>query len=333
MLSAIKDGLAGTRRSYGLVFLLLGVNLGMAACLAIPFSNRMEKDLANTGSAESMMYGFDFSWWSQWSEKQAGFAGNFGPDILGTGFAFKNLDLLLRGHLPAGLFSRQREEENGDRDNGRGPALDPAILVLGLGYLVLQVFLTGGLLGVLRSDQGSWTFRGLLQGSGFYFGRLLRIAMLALLADFILFRLNLPFAGWADGHAREAVSEASAMAWTLGRHALLLLALLAVHMVSTYAKVIVVLEERSSAILALLSALSFCARNLARAAGLYGLIALASVLLLALWNALDGAWAVTGYKTQIVALLLAQALVLGRIALRLTLLGGQLSLYRRFSSL
>ena len=332
MLSAIKDGLAGIRRSYGLVFLLLGVNLGLAAGLAIPFSNQMKKDLAKTGSAESMMYGFDFSWWSQWSEKQTGFAGNFGPDMLGAGFAFKNLDLLLRGQLPAGLFARQREED-GENGNGGGPGLDPVILGLGLGYLLLQVFLTGGLLGVLRGDQGSWTLRGLLQGSGFYFGRLLRIAMLALLADFILFRLNLPFARWADDHAREAISGASAMAWTLGRHALLLLALLAVHMVSTYAKVIVVLEERSSALLAFVSALSFCARNLLRAAGLYGLIALASVLLLALWSTLDGAWTVTGYKTQLLALLLAQSLVLGRIALRLTLLGGQLSLYRRFSSL
>ncbi len=332
MLSAIKDGLAGARRSYGLAFLLLGVNLGLAACLAIPFANQMQKDLAQTGSAESMMYGFDFSWWSQWSEAQTGFAGNFGPDMLGTGFVFKNLDLLLKGQLPAGLFSR-RTEEGGGRGSRSGPALDPAILGLGLGYLLLQVFLTGGLLGVLRGDQGSWTMRGLLQGSGFYFGRLLRIALLALLADLILFRLNLPFARFIDNQAREAVSEATAMALTLGRHALLLLALLAVHMVSTYAKVMVVLEERSSAILAFLSALSFCARNLLPAAGLYGLIALAGVLLVAIWGALDGVLVVTGYKTQLLALLLAQGLVLGRIGLRLTLLGGQMSLYRRLAPL
>jgi hypothetical protein len=328
MLSAIKDGLAGTRRSYGLVFLLLGVNLGLAASLAIPFSNQMEKDLAKTASAESMMYGFDYSFWSQWSERQTGFAGNFGPDILGVGFAFKNLDLLLRGQLPAGVFSRLTEG-----GGGGGAALDPVILGLGLGYLLLQVFLTGGLLGVLRGEQGGWTLRGLLQGSGFYFGRLLRIALLALVVDLILFRLNVPVARWVDTQAREAVSEATAMTWALGRYALLLLGLLTVHMVSTYAKVIVVLEERSSAILAFLSAISFCARNLLRAAGLYGLIALSGILLLALWQALDGAWTVTGYKSQILALLLAQALVLGRIALRLMLLGGQLSLYRRFSSL
>jgi len=331
MLSAIKDGLAGIRRSYGLVVLLWVVNLALAACLAIPFSNQMEKDLAKTGSAESMMYGFDYSFWSQWSERQTGFAGNFGPDILGVGFAFKNLDLLLRGQLPAGIFSRLTEE--GEGGGGGGAALDPAILGLGLGYLVLQVFLTGGLLGVLRGEQGGWTLRGLLQGSGFYFGRLLRIALLALVVDLVLFRLNVPLARWTDTQAREAVSEATAMTWTLGRYALLLLALLAVHMVSTYAKVIVVLEERSSAILAFLSAISFCARNLLRAAGLYGLIALSGILLLALWHALDGAWTVTGYQSQILALLLAQALVLGRIALRLILLGGQLSLYRRLSSL
>ena len=53
-----------------------------------------------------------------------------------------------------------------------------------------------------------------------------------LLVDALVFALNVPLAGWADDRAREAVSETTAMAWLLGRHALLLLALLLVHMVS-----------------------------------------------------------------------------------------------------
>ncbi len=325
MLNALGDGLRGLRRSPGLVLLLLVVNLAAAAFLAVPFSNQLARDLAKSESAETMLYGFDTPWWSQWVEKQTGFASSFGPDILGKGFAFKNVDLLLKGHLPAGLFA-QRERD------GAGPPVDPVILGLGLAYLVLQVFLSGGILGVLRGDQGSWTLRGLLHGSGFYFGRMARVAVLALVADGLLFWLNSPLARWADGRAREAVSENAAAGWLFTRYAVLLVAILAVHMVSTYAKVIVVLEERSSAVLAFLSALTFCARNVLASAGVYGAVALGSVVLLFVWSGVDGAWTVTGYKTQILALFLTQALVGGRIALRLVLMGSQLSLYRRLAA-
>ena len=46
------------------------------------------------------MYGFDYDWWAQWSERQEGPPSALSPDILGTGFAFRNLELLLKG-VPA----------------------------------------------------------------------------------------------------------------------------------------------------------------------------------------------------------------------------------------
>lgn len=325
MLYAIQEGFRAVRRSWGLVALLLLVNLSLAAGLAVPLAGALERDLGKTGDAARMMYGFDYAWWSRWSEAQTGWTSSFGPDILGVGFAFKNLDLLLKGQLPGGLFARAEPE---DPDESDEEPLDPVILGLGVVYILVQTFLSGGILGVLRGAQGSWTVRGLVQGSGFYFGRFVRIALLALLADWVVFRLNAPFARWADHRALESVSEPTGLAWSLGRHALLLLALLFVHMLSCYAKVIVVLEERSSAVLAALSSLAFCLGNLRRAAGHYlSVVAMAVVLLLA-WNALDGLWLTTGYKTQLATLALAQALVAGSIGLRLALLGGQVALYK-----
>ena len=170
------------------------------------------------------MYGFDFDWWAEWSDGPRGPSSALSPDLLGTGFAFRNLELLLKGWLPAGLFAR----------DGRA-SLDPTILGLGALYLLLQVFLTGGLLGVFRAPRGGWTVRGLVHGSGFYFGRILRVSLLALAAAGVVFAANAPFARWVDGLAREAVSERTAIALALGRHALLLLALVLVHMVSSYA--------------------------------------------------------------------------------------------------
>jgi hypothetical protein len=119
------------------------------------------------------------------------------------------------------------------------------------------------------------------------------------------------------------------MGWLLGRHALLFLALCAVHLVAGYARVVTVLEERASALLAFVSGLAFCLRHPLRTAGQLALVGIAGVVLLASWHGLDSAWATTGYKTQAVTLLLAQGLVLGRIALRVGLQASQIALYRR----
>lgn len=327
----LRDGFRGVLRSWGLVFVVLAVNLALAAVLAVPLAGVLERDLRKTGAAADMLYGFDAAWWGQWNETQSGWSKSFGPEIFGVGFAFRNIELLLRGELPLGLMrSPPAGEEAGDAGAAVGGArLDGVILGLGALYLLVQTFLLGGILGVFRGELGSWTVRGLLHGSGFYFGRLLRVALVALLIDYVLFRLNAPFARWADARAREAVSENTAMAWALGRHALLLLALLAVNMLSSLAKVIVVLEERSSAILAWLSAVGFCAANLVRTVGHYASLVVLGFLLLGVWSFLDGRLETTGYKTQLLALLLAEALIVGRIALRLSLFAGQMALYRR----
>jgi len=322
MLFAIQEGFRAVRRSWGLALLLLVVNVCVAALLALPLAARLARDLENSQAAANMMYGFDYAWWSHWSERQPGWAKAFAPDFFGAGFAFKNLDLLLRGQLPAGFFASPLGE-------AAGAGLDAVILGLGLLYLVLQTFLVGGVLGVLRSPQGSWTVRGLLHGSGFYFGRFLRLALLTLLAAWVVFQLNAPFARWADRQAEEAVSGRTALYWTVGHNAALLLALLFLNMVSSYAKVVVVLEERSSAILAFLSSLAFCLAQLRKTLGHYLALVGCGVVLVVAWNALDSRWDTVGYRTQLVTLLLAQAFVFGRIGLRLALLGGQVALYRR----
>jgi hypothetical protein len=321
MLQATRQGFLALRRSWSLAVLLLAVNVAAAMVLAAPLAGRLERELSHTEAGSTMMYGFDFPWWSRWSELQSGWTGSFAPDIFGVGLAFKNVDLLLRGQLPAGLLAAPRGE-------GSGATLDAVILALGAVYLLLQTFLAGGVLGALRAPQGSWTVRSLLHGSGFYFGRFLRLAALALLAAWATFQLHAPFARWADGQAQEAVSGATALWWTLGHNLVLLVAIGFLHVVSSYAKVIVVVEERSSAILAYLSSLSFCLANARKAFGHYLAMALLGGLLLLLWQALDGRWDATGYKTQLVTLLMAEGFLLARIGLRLALLGGQLALYR-----
>lgn len=326
MIAALVTGLRGVRRSFGLVFVALGANLALAALLALPLAGLLERDLQDTGAAREMLYGFDTAWWSRWSDGRDGFAAQFGPELLGLGSAFKNVDLLLRGELPLGLFRARQEPQSSAGTAASG--LDGVTLGVAALSLLLQTFLLGGFLTVLRGERGDWTLRGLIHGAGFYFGRLLRVALVALLLDFVLFRLYAPVARWADAQAREAVSENTAMAISLSRHALLLLLLLLVNVLSSLAKVIVVLEERSSALFAWLSAVGYLASHAGRTLGHYFALVAAGALLLLAWAALDARLVTTGYRTQLVALLLAQALLAGRIALRLSLFAGQIALLR-----
>jgi len=317
MLTALRDGFRTVGRNWGLVLVVLLANLAFALVLAVPLAQKLESDLAHRGASSEMMYGFDYDWWTRWSAEQRGPSSALGPDLLGTGFALRDLDLLLDGALPGGLFAR-----------GGRVSLDATTLGVGALYLLWQVFLAGGLLGVFRAPLGGWTIRGLAHGSGFYFGRMVRVSLLALAAAGAVFALNLPFGRWLDGLARDAVSERTALAITLGRHALLLLALVLVNMVSCHAKVLVVREERRSAVLACLSSLGFCARNLFAALGQYLAVLALGVGLVALFGALDGRLVVTGWRSQIVALVLFQAFLAARIALRLGLLASQVELQR-----
>jgi hypothetical protein len=316
MLTALRDGFRSVARNYGLVLTVLTTNLALALLLAAPLARQLRSDLDHRGASQGMLYSFDYDWWSRWTDEQEGYTTTFAPDILGRGFVLKSLDLLLKGGLPAGLFS------------GGEPAVDPLILGVGAVYLLVQVFLTGGLLGVFRAPHAGWTLRGLLHGSGFYFGRLVRLSLLSLALAGLVFALNVPFARWVDDRAREAVSEDTALALTLGRHVLLLTALLAVHMVSSYAKVIVVVEERLSAVLAFLTSLGFCTRNLVAAVAQYAVVIAAGIAVLGAFSVLDSRLGVYGWKTQLVALGLFQGFLAARIALRLGLLASQLELVR-----
>jgi hypothetical protein len=320
---ALRGGLRRVGRAWGLCVFLLAVNLGTALVLAVPLAAGLAGELHERPAGWAMMRGFDYAWWSRWSDAHPGWTSTLGPDLLGAGFALKNVDLVLEGQFPAALFARP------DADGKRAVLLDPLLLAVAAAYMLAQVFLNGGVLSVLRQARGGWTIRALLHGAGFYCGRFLRVWALMMIVLALLFAVYAPLASFADGQAREAVSERAAEAWLIGRRAVMLVALLFAHAVGTYARVIIVLEERSSAVLAVLSALAFALRHLlatlAVMAGMAGLVLVA----FGLWLAFDGAWATMGFVTQAPTLLAMQALVLGRITARLGLVGALMELYRR----
>ncbi len=301
-------------RNCGLVLLVLASNLGARARAGGALLQRScVRDLVHTGASSRMMYGFDYEWWSRFDASTHGFASAFAPDLAGIGFVYRNLDLLLRGAVPGGLFSG-------------GAGADPALLGLGLVYLAAaglphrrpdrRVPRARRRLDLPRPrPRQRLLFRPPAAREPAGAGRR-RPGVRGLRAPGAL----------DERLAEEAVSERSALAIVLGRSALLLVALVCVHAVSSFAKVIVVCEERRSAVLAVASSLGFCARNPGAVAGQYLALGVLGLALVALFSLLDGRLLVSGWSSQLVALALFEAFVAARIALRLGLLAGQVEL-------
>jgi hypothetical protein len=93
--------------------------------------------------------------------------------------------------------------------------------------------------------------------------------------------------------------------------------------------VLVVREERLSAVLALASSAGLCLRRFASAFGQYAVVFLFALVLLAVFAFVDARLAVTGYRTQLLAFVFFELFVAARIALRLGLLASQLELQER----
>jgi hypothetical protein len=312
----LAEGFRRMLRTPGLVFLVYATNLLFAALLALPLAGALESELASNPGAtlESGVL------WADWAQKQGGWMREFSPDILGSGGFFASLERLLGGAFPSGLFTSFSAFASGK--------VDGVLLGLGLAYLLVQSFFAGGLLGTYRAARGTWSPNGFFHGSAFYFGRMLRTSLVGLLFAALAFVLHAPVARLLTRISLPTTSETAALLLGFLAHALLLLLLLFVSTVTSYARVIVVAEERRSAVLAYLSAVAFaCGRNFPAAFG-HTLVMATLVALLALGWARGDALAEPIFPAVVV---LGQLVVAARIGLKLATLAGRYALFTRAS--
>jgi hypothetical protein len=306
-------------RAPALLLLLWLLNLGLAALLAIPLAIQLEASLLQRGASSDVLYGFDYDWWERWHADQDGYAAELQPRILGRARPLWNLELLLGGVLPLGLF---RGESS--------PGVAPLILGLGAGYALLQALLHGGILATLRRG-GGFDARGLLRATRFYSGRMLRLLLLSLLVLALGFTAVRGSALALEARAAASLSERDAGWWLLVARLPALALLLGTALISSWSRVILVAEERRSALLAWLQALGLCLRHPVPTVLLSSMALGIGMALVLAWALLEERIGVTGFRTQLVALLLGQVAIVARIGLRVAHAGGQLELYRRIA--
>ena len=217
----------------------------------------------------------------------AGWAAEFGAQAQGIGRTFTHEILGFGSTLSvvSGFFDAR--------------PLPPAIAGVAVAFAVVWTFLSGGILDRFARARPIRT-AAFFAACGVYFWRFLRLAVIIGAAYWALFAWLHPFLFgtlW-NRWTRDMSSEGSALGLRIGLYLVFALALALVSIVSDYAKVRAVVEDRRSMIGAVGAAMRFLRRRPFRAFGLYLMSAVASLVVMRLWySAAPAAWRRSAWRS------------------------------------
>ena len=309
-LDAFTTGLGRAGRAWRLVLLLWAVNLAVALPFAAAVAHELRGSLDRSRVHRDLLAGFDADWHGEFQAHAGPLAKTFGPELIGAGAFFENLERWWQGDLVS---------------------LPPVLVGAAIVYAVIWAFLLGGVierLGAGPYGAGAPGAAGFFGACGRSFFRFLRLVLLSGVLYYLVYRLARAGFGWLADALRDVTAERTALAWTFLGLAVIVLLLTVIRVVFDYAKIAVVAEGRKSALGAAWRGLSFVASRPAGTLLLYGAVALAGLLLLALYAAVAPGPGHGTWIGVILAFLLGQLALATKLALRLGLLGAETAYFR-----
>jgi hypothetical protein len=297
----------GIRRVNGAPLVLAGV-VTLTFVVALPLSVALRGTIAaHLGSsleAEAAATGTNYDWWQEFSSQASGLATSFVPAIIGFGAVLENLSNLL--------------------DNA---PMATTIAGAAAAWMVIWTFVSGGVLDRYARQRPTRAY-GFFAACGTHFWRFLRLGVLALACYATLF-------GWLHGWifddfytwaTRDLTVERTGLLIRTACYVLFGALLLAVNLVFDYARVRIVVEDRRSALGALLAGFRFVRRN-RQALYLY-LVDSAAFVLLALLYALVSPGAPGSGVSMWLTLAVGQLYIVGRHYVKLLFYSSEIALFQ-----
>jgi hypothetical protein len=303
--TAVGAFLEGWRRVLRAPAVTIGV-LATLFLLALPLGLALRAMLAehlgSSVTAERAAFGWDAGWAAEFGSQAQGIGRTFTHEILGFGSTLSVI---------SGFFDAR--------------PLPPAIAGAAVAFAIVWIFLSGGILDRFARGRPVRT-AAFFAACGVYFWRFLRLAIIVGAAYWALFAWLHPylFGSLWNQLTRNESSEATAAAIRVALYVVFALALALVSIVSDYAKVRAVVEDRRSMIGALGASIRFLRRRPLRALGLYLLSALAALIIIRLWySAAPEAWESIGW-----AFLTTQVYMLARVWAKLAWIAAEVVFFQ-----
>jgi len=303
--SAFRDGWG---RVLGAPIVLGGVFL-LTLLAVVPFGLVLEQSIQSSlGSsldAQAMATGVNSEWWDRFAETATGLDRTFAPTVIGGAAVVDNLSRFL--------------------DNGTLPL---ALAGLGAAYLLVWVFLIGGILD-RYARMRPLRAQAFFAACGVFFLRFLRLGVIAWLGYALLFWhvhgwLFGDFYGWAT---KDLTVERTAFVIRVALYLVFLGLVTFWNLVMDYGKVRAVVEDRRSMLGAFLAGWRFVIGHPLKTGGLYLLNG--AVFLVVVGTYALAAPGAAGYgRTAWLAFLFGQIYLLARLAVKLSFYGSATSLFQ-----
>ncbi len=303
--AALTAGIGLVSRAPVILACVYVVTLLTAFPVSMAVRQAIASQLGNSMIAEQVARGVNVQWWSEFTGQAGPLGRTFQTKIIGFAAVLDNLSALADGE-------------------GR-PA---SILWIGALYLLLWLFLTGGIIDRYARARPTRSHE-FFTACGVYFVRFFRLAPLMALAYYVLFAIVHPmmFEDIYGALMRDVTVERTAFYTRLALYLAFAVILVAVNVVFDYAKVRAVVEDRRSMIGAVVASLRFVRRNARAVTGLYLMNTALFVAALAAYAlvAPDGESAGVSMWLGFAA---GQAYILARLWVKLVFLGSQTSLFQ-----
>ena len=214
------------------------------------------------------------------------------------------------------------------KHGGELSAVFGQIVWLALLYMLVNTFLAGGILSILREKDAKFSLRSFFSGCGNFFFRFFRLFLVfGVLLVLISFVLSALLGVFYSAVTAEALSEVTAIAWWIVVAIIFLFVMMLVIMVEDYAKVIVVTSDTRAMLRTAWRSAGFVFRHFFRTLGLQLLMLLIPIVLLAIYLWLDYSIGMEGVVTILLMFFLQQLFILSRVWARVFFFSGELALY------
>ncbi|MDQ3212680.1 MAG: hypothetical protein M3Q85_08395 [Acidobacteriota bacterium] len=303
--AAFREGITRVNGAPVMLAGMFAVTLLTGLPLAYALSGTIAAHLGPSLAADGAAQGTNYEWWQEFTAQAQGLGKTFSPSIAGFGAVLDNLEGIL-DNLP----------------------LASSIAAVTAVWLAVWSFLSGGVIDRLARRRPTRS-HGFFAACGVHFWRFLRLGVLAWLVYAFLFRYvhGVIFARALGALTHDVGVERTAFAYRVGAYLLFGALLVACNIVFDYARVRIVVEDRRSAIGALLAGGRFVRRHAGAAIRLYALNALAFLVLIAVYATLAPAAPGAGWRAA-AALGIGQAYIAARVYLKLLFYASETALFQ-----
>jgi hypothetical protein len=302
---AWRDGVRRVVRAPAIIVGLWLMTLLISVPLALSVRVELMNHLGTSLAAQSAAQGVNYEWMQEFADQATGLGATVRPTIIGFAAVLDNLSAI-------------------------ADAVARPVVVVGVAgaYMIVWLFLAGGIIDRFARNRVTGA-HGFFSACGGYFFRFLRLAIVMGVVYGLLFGV---VHGWMFDTlytriARSVDVERTAFLLRVGLYLVFGLLLAAANVMFDYAKVRAVVEDRRSALGAVVAAVHFVRRHFAAAVGVFALNVIAFGLTLVVYALLAPSAGSTGWMMW-AGFAIGQLYVVLRVCVKLIFWASETSLFQ-----